>query len=164
MFAYSFIFIHLVGITIYRSQKAQILSVQFDEFDICKHPWNHHPKQNRIYVITPESFFMLLLDDFTPIPNKPIFWLLSCIYFCYCFCYFACYCTSHSLSQVAHVCVCMCVRMYLLSPSILDIHITVLISSSSFSLLRFMIWLYCNLFTHSLVDERRGIPVLGCYE
>ena len=109
MFAYSFIFIHLVGITIYRSQKAQILSVQFDEFDICKHPWNHHPKQNRIYVITPESFFMLLLDDFTPIPNKTIFWLLSCIYFCYCFCYFACYCTSHSLSQVAHVCVCACV-------------------------------------------------------
>lgn len=32
LFAYLFIFIHLVGITIYRPQKAQILSVQFDEF------------------------------------------------------------------------------------------------------------------------------------
>ena len=134
-------------------------------FDICKHPWNHHPKQNRVYVITPESFFMVLLVDFTPLPNTTIFWLLSYIYFCYCFCYLACYCSPHSLTQVVHVCVCACVcACYLLSSSILDIHITVLISSSSFSLLRFMIWLYCSLFTHSLVDGHRGIPVLGCYE
>ena len=65
-------------------------------------------------------------------------------------------------SSSACVCVRVCVCMYLPSSSILDIHIAVLISSSSFSLLRFMIWLYCNLFTHSLVDERSA--VLGCYE
>ena len=67
-------------------------------------------------------------------------------------------------SSSACVCVHVCVCMYLLSSSILDIHITVLISSSSFSLLRFMIWLYCSLFTHSLVNRHRGIPVWGCYE
>lgn len=133
-------------------------------FDICEHPWNHLSKQNEEYVITPESFFILLIVDFTPLPNTTMFWLLSYICFCYCFCYFACYCTSHSLTQVVHVCVWMCMHVYLLSSSILDIRIAVIIGSSSFSLLRFMIWLYCSLFTHSLVDGHRGSPVLGCYE
>ena len=136
-------------------------------FDICEYPRNHHLKQNGEYVITPESFFMLPYCRFYPTSKYNnfltsfihLFLLLHLLFFLLLHFTF-----TDSSSACVCACVCVCVCMYLLSSSILDIHITVLISSSSFSLLRFMIWLYCSLFTHSLVNGHRGIPVWGCYE
>lgn len=83
LFAYLFIFIHLVGIYNLQTTKGTDLkcSIWWVLTFVNTHETTSPKQKQKNVFITPESFFMLLIVDFTPLPNTTMFWLLSYMVF-----------------------------------------------------------------------------------
>ena len=115
MFAYSFIFIHLVGITIYRPQKAQILSVQSDEFWYLLTPMKPPPQTKRRICYHPRKLLHAPSCRFYP-TSKYNHFLTSFIHLFLLLLLLSCLLLQSTFTDSSSTCVCVracvCVHVY----------------------------------------------------